>query len=49
MGLCDLTAYSMPGPQDVPVQVMNLHPEVRVTRMLPAGPIRVELVAPHTP
>ncbi|MBO4619408.1 MAG: hypothetical protein J5654_04795 [Victivallales bacterium] len=49
MALCDLTAFSMPGPQDVPVQVMNLPADVRVTRMLPHSPIRVVLGAPPAP
>ncbi len=46
MAICDLTPFSMPGPQDVTVQVMNLPPEVTVTRMTPPGPVRVVLAAP---
>jgi YbbR domain-containing protein len=49
MALCDLTAFSMPGPQDVPIQVMNLPSDVKVTRMLPHSPIRVILGAPSAP
>ena len=49
MAICDLTAFSMPGPQDVAIQVMNLPENVKVTRTLPPSPVRVVLAVPSTP
>ena len=49
MALSDLTGYSMPGPQDVPIRIMNLPPEVHITAISPSPTQRIVLVSPSSP
>ncbi len=45
IALCDLTGYSVPGYQDVEVQILRLPPQVHVQEVIPGGRQRVKLVS----
>lgn len=48
MAICDLTGYSMPGPQNVPIRIQNLPSGLHITTISPQT-TRVVLVPPDTP
>ena len=47
--ICDLSSYSMPGPYDVPIRIMNLPDGVEVIDMVPQRTLRVVLASFNTP
>lgn len=49
MAVCDLTGYSMPGPQNVPVRIMNLPPELQIASIAPQATLRIVLASPDAP